>query len=78
MRVKLLKFEQTAMMTENSISKITFFPDVVDQDVSAIVRNRMLEMLRLNPWLAWVPRSALLRCVHEKGGALISDLRPGY
>jgi hypothetical protein len=41
MRVKLLKFEQTAMIT-------------------------------------WVPRFALLRCVHEKGGALISDLRPGY
>ena len=51
MKIKLLKFEQTEMMRENSISKICFFEGHGD-NIYADVKQRVLKLLELNPWLA--------------------------
>ena len=51
MKVKLLKFEQTAMMQENSITKICFFEGHGD-NIYADVKERILKLIELNPWLA--------------------------
>jgi len=51
MKIKLLKFEQTEMMRENSISKICFFEGHGD-NIYADVKERVLKLLELNPWLA--------------------------
>jgi hypothetical protein len=50
-KIKLLKFEQTAMMTENSISKVSFFAGE-SAEVYSDVRQRMIRLIELNPWLA--------------------------
>lgn len=51
MIVKLLKFEQTELMRENSITKVCFFDGNNDM-VYTDVRERVLKLLELNPWLA--------------------------
>jgi len=51
MKVKLLRFEQTEMMRENSISKICFF-EGHDDTIFANVKERVLKLLASNPWLA--------------------------
>ena len=51
MRIKLLKFEQTEMMRENSISKICFFEGHGD-NIYEDVKGRVLKLLESNPWLA--------------------------
>jgi len=51
MKIKLLKFEQRDMMRENSITKVCFFEGNGD-NVYADVKERLLKMLELNPWLA--------------------------
>ena len=51
MKVKLLKFEQRDMMRENSITKVCFFEGNGD-NIYADVKERLLKMLELNPWLA--------------------------
>jgi len=51
MKVKLLKFEQTEMMRENSITKICFFEGHGD-NIYGDVKERVLKLLGSNPWLA--------------------------
>jgi len=51
MKIKLLKFEQADMMHENSITKICFFEGNNDT-IYADVKERVLKLLELNPWLA--------------------------
>jgi hypothetical protein len=51
MKIKLLKFEQADMMRENSITKICFFEGHGD-NIYADVKERILKLLELNPWLA--------------------------
>ncbi len=51
MKIKLLKFEQRDMMRENSITKICFFEGHGD-NIYADVKERVLKLIELNPWLA--------------------------
>lgn len=51
MKIKLLKFEQTEMMRENSISKICFFEGFGD-NIYNDVKERVFKLMELNPWLA--------------------------
>lgn len=51
MRIKLLPFEQTDMMRENSITKICFFEGQLNNTLDDI-RDRVLHLLEFNPWLS--------------------------
>lgn len=51
MNIKLFKFEQIDIMRENSISKICFFEGYSDT-IYDDVKQRVLKLLELNPWLA--------------------------
>ncbi len=51
MKIKLLKFEQTEMMRENSITKVCFFEGNND-NIYDDVKERVLKLLESNPWLA--------------------------
>jgi hypothetical protein len=51
MKKELLKFEQTAMMQENSITKLCFF-EGHGNNTYADVKERVIKLLESNPWLA--------------------------